>query len=250
MTSAPWYNITCHCHKTQTSSQSLFSRPFQIWLNVVVTLRWRQTSVTAAWNEMCCTCWEWHSDMIGVSNHVWKVTEESEWSARTFPRRHLWMTCFLNLLLSSLNLAVHTAVVIVAFEVCARLFVGYEGQKEEVVIKECGVYCRFTCTVCMLIWFYVENLNQTFLHPFLCSYWCVSSSILSAGRQAHVMSSGSLVLPHKHKSLGARWDFILGEMRCHLLCKGKITIVENMTAPSTAPGLLSRALDCSLKLNP
>lgn len=54
-----------------------------------------------------------------------------------------------------------------------------------------------------------------------------------------------LVPLHKHKSFGAHGDFIPEEMRCHLLCKGKITIVENMTASSTAPGLLSRALGCS-----
>lgn len=82
------------------------------------------------------------------------------------------------------------------------------------------------------------------------SWLCVTTSILSAGLQSHVMSSGSPVPLHKHKSLGACGDFIPEEMRCHLLCKGKITIVENMTAPSTAPCLLSRALDQSFKSNP
>lgn len=72
------------------------------------------------------------------------------------------------------------------------------------------------------------------LFPFLYGFflWHVSDCVHSARLQSHGMSLGSTVLPHKHKSLSACGDFIPEEMRCHLLCKGKITIVENMTAPS------------------
>lgn len=53
-----------------------------------------------------------------------KVTKESEHSVRTFPRRHVGVTCFLNLCLSSLKFTV--AVVIVAFAVhaCVQMVYG------------------------------------------------------------------------------------------------------------------------------
>ncbi len=172
--------------------------------------------------------------------------KRSQRSVRTFPRRHIWVTCFLNLPLSSLKFTVHIAAVIVASEVFACLCVRCESSRKRE--KDVGVHCRFTCwpdyafSTC-------EELNADITFSF--SLWmCVSISIHTAGPQSHVMSSGSPVPLHKHKSLCARGDFIPEEMCCHLLCKGKITIVENMTAPSTAPSLLSTALDQSFKLNP
>jgi len=62
--------------------------------------------------------------------------------------------------------------------------------------------------------------------------WPVSTSVPSPALQSDTVSSGFTLPLHKHKSLSACGNFIPEEMPWHLLCKGKITIVENMTAPS------------------
>lgn len=178
-----------------------------------------------------------------------KVREESECSAHTFPWRHEWLTRFQNLLLSSLKFTVHIAVGIVASEACACWYVGCDSQKEaekQRMQDTCSRVCMWTL-YCIYVYTTCRDLKaDSFLFV---RDVCLGTSILWAGLQSQVMSLGSLVLLHKHKSLKVCGDFIPDEMRCHLLCKGKITIVENMTASSAAPPACSSTLDQSFKQN-
>lgn len=156
-TTALWNNITCYCHTIQLTEpflQNLYS--FDImWLSYLILKRNFTDKQPTTWqqHEMGYSVFPGSDTLSRLEFLITyeKVTEEPECSAHTFPRRHLWVTCFLNLLLSSLKFTVHIAVVIVAFEVCACLCVGYESQKER------------------------EHTVGSHVHMFTCFYVCVGS---------------------------------------------------------------------------
>lgn len=89
-TPALWNYTTCHCHTIHAERTEPFSpNPFQFWRNVAQLphseekLQWQAANnMTAAWNGIWCVFRQWHSDLIGVSNHVGKG-HRGVWVQRT-----------------------------------------------------------------------------------------------------------------------------------------------------------------------
>lgn len=121
-----------------------------------------------------------------------KVTEESECRSRAFPRRREWVTCFLNLLLSSFKVySTNSCCCWCIWSVCTPVC-GEWKSKQKV--------CRVTCThVHPIPRVWAEHVQSSDVPVSFSSWWTACRRLCWAAR-SHVMSSGSSVPLHKHKS--------------------------------------------------